>query len=98
VNATLDVPTQGVVRPYVIAGIGMYKSEFEVSFEGVSGSFDDTRVGFNGGAGVRFGLGGLAAFVEARYHTTTIEVDLDDFGTSGSQRISFIPVSFGIQF
>jgi opacity protein-like surface antigen len=98
VNATLAVPTAGPVQPYLIGGVGMYKTELKVSDAGSSFSVDDTQVGFNGGAGLRFRLGVISSFVEARFHTTTIELDLDEMGTTESQRINFVPVSFGIVF
>ena len=91
-NAILAVPTQSGIRPYVIGGVGMYnvKASFSASEDGESFDFSDseTKVGLNGGAGLRFGLGGLSTFLEARYHT----VFMDD------ERVSFVPVSFGIEF
>ena len=92
VNAILAVPTQGGVRPYVIGGVGAYnvKASFEASEDGESIEFSDdqTKVGLNGGAGLRFALGALSTFVEARYHMVFVE----------GERVSFLPISFGVEF
>lgn len=72
------------VRPYVIGGLGMYRTSAETF--GVEDS--STDLGLNGGAGVQFKLGSLQSFVEARYtHIMT-----DDEATK------VIPISFGIMF
>lgn len=92
VNALFAVPTQGGVRPYVIGGVGAYnvKASFEASEGGESIEFSDdqTKVGLNGGAGLRFSLGTIGTFVEARYHMVFVE----------GERVSFLPISFGVEF
>jgi opacity protein-like surface antigen len=92
INAELGVPTTGGIQPYVIGGVGMYQTKFSASGGGGSADFDDTNVGFNVGGGLRFGLAGLSTTLEARYHTTTIDAEGE------STRISFIPITFGIEF
>ena len=91
-NAIVAVPTQGGVRPYVIGGVGAYnvKASFSASEDGESIDFseDQTKIGVNGGAGLRFALGSLATFVEARYHTVFLS----------GERASYVPISFGVEF
>jgi hypothetical protein len=48
------------VRPYIIAGAGVYNSSY------IRGSTTDP--GFNAGLGARFALAGFDAFAEARLH------------------------------
>lgn len=92
VNAIVAVPTQGGVRPYLIGGVGIYQAK--ASFEGSDGetsesfSESDTKFGVNGGAGLRFALGTLSTFVEARYHAVFLE----------GERASYVPISFGVEF
>jgi hypothetical protein len=75
----------GMVKPYLIGGIGMYNTKFD----GQSGSTND--LGFNAGVGSQFSLGGLTAFGEARWHTIRNVGD-------GNQSAQFVPVSFGLMF
>lgn len=88
-NATLSTP--GLIGPYVIGGIGMYR----VSSDCTSCSSSSTNVGFNGGGGLKVGLGGLSVFVEARYHYVPGSNSTTGVGTSSTQ---FIPVSVGLTF
>jgi hypothetical protein len=70
--------------PYLIGGLGIYNSKL--------GDFDsDNAAGVNIGGGLRFPLGQLTTFVEARYHTT-----LSDEQRGG--RLQFIPITFGVVF
>jgi opacity protein-like surface antigen len=86
-NAAYTLP--GVaVRPYVIAGAGMYSSKADV--DGAESSSD---FGLNGGLGVRFALGGLSTYAEARLHNIFVK---DDAGEK--HNVQFSPISFGIQF
>ena len=72
------------VRPYVIGGLGMYRTTAEF------GDVEDTStdLGLNGGAGVQFKLAGLQTFVEARYTHIMTE----------DEATKVIPISFGIMF
>jgi len=84
INATISQP--GIMGIYAIAGLGIYKP-------GCDGCTNvDSRVGFNGGAGYKFGLSGFSAFVEARYHT------FSNGSNNGGGTTSWIPVVFGITF
>jgi hypothetical protein len=100
-NIVWDVPSVGPVRMYVTGGAGVYniKQEVEVPIivsdrrlrlgvatETVEAK--DTKFGVNGGVGVRFTLGGINPFVEARYHSMFTD----------SENTNVIPVTVGIMF
>ena len=80
-NIVVSPPGMGL---YGIGGLGLYHTS--ASCTGCTGS--ESKVGFNAGAGFKFGLTGFAAFVEARYHHVST--------TGGST--SFVPISFGLIF
>jgi hypothetical protein len=73
------------LRPYVIGGLGMYRTSGSGDLEDIESSTD---MGLNGGAGLRFKLAGMGAFVEARYTHIMTEDDAT----------KVIPISFGIIF
>jgi hypothetical protein len=92
--ANAVVSTPGMMGLYGIGGLGMYHlSSSGITCAGCSSS-SSNKIGFNAGAGFKFGLSGFSAFVEARYHRfsngTSNGVDL---GTT-----SWIPISFGVTF
>ncbi|MEO7458320.1 MAG: outer membrane beta-barrel protein [Gemmatimonadaceae bacterium] len=89
-NAILSTP--GILGPYLIGGIGVYNASAQCS--GCSSS--DTKVGFNGGAGFKIGLAGLAVFAEARYHYVPGGTDATTAGTRSATQ--FVPLSVGITF
>lgn len=70
-NLVLDIPTgEGAVAPYVGAGLNYGEASGSVSGGGLTLSADDSEVGGNILAGLRFGSAGPSPFVEARYATT----------------------------
>jgi hypothetical protein len=82
-NAVVNF-SQRTDSPYLIGGLGIYNSKL--------GDFDsDNAAGINVGGGLRFPLGQLNTFLEARYHTT-----LSDDERGG--RLQFIPITFGVIF
>lgn len=82
-NAVLTVSNAGGVRPYLIGGIGMYRSD---PGNGLDASTD---FGINGGGGLEFGLAGFSTFLEARYHNVF---------TDGDSDLTMIPIVFGLRF
>ena len=96
VGASADITygaSGGVIRPYLIGGIGVYRRRVSQDIEGAVDEFrslrdSETDVGFNGGLGVRLSLGGLAAFAEARYYSVSTQPD----------RTNFIPITVGVAF
>ena len=73
-------------KPYVVTGGGFYNSK-----DDVSGTKSKNDLGFSAGLGATFGLGPLAAILEARYHSISREA------ASGGN-IHFVPISLGIVF
>ncbi|MDB4879313.1 MAG: hypothetical protein JWL60_759 [Gemmatimonadetes bacterium] len=86
-NATLSLGPLGA-SPYLIGGVGAYQRHY-VADAGTSS--DRTSGGFNAGAGIRFPLGTMSTFIEARYHQM-----LGNAADGTSFR--FVPVTFGINF
>ncbi len=81
-NAMFPFGTAGAqVQPYASAGAGIYnlKANFDDYFVpnayivGGEGSGSTTKIGLNGGLGLRFQLSGLSTFVEARFHNVFTE-------------------------
>lgn len=73
-------------KPYLVTGGGFYNSKVDSPDAKSRNDF-----GFSAGLGATFGLGPLAAVIEARYHG--ISRDTDAGGT-----IHFVPVTIGIMF
>ena len=79
---------QGQVKPYVIGGIGYYDTQLQ-------GTSSTRKLGYNYGAGVKFGLTGASLFLEGRLH----EVKDATFGVGGGRSTAkFIPITLGIMF
>ena len=97
-NVVLIPSAVMTAKPYLIAGVGAYNVKTSVSNLvtplSSSGAFSsetsDTRIGFNGGLGLMFGLGPVGSMLEARYVTVN--------GKNGSGSLTYIPVSFGVTF
>ncbi len=85
-NGTIGLPL-GIARPYAIAGVGLInhnppsEDHGDHAHEGEGG----TEFAWNVGGGIRFGLGGLNVFAEAR---------LLDAGAGHRA----VPITFGISF
>lgn len=78
----------GPVKPYVIGGVGYYDTKLQ-------GTESTRKVGYNYGAGVKFGLTGASLFVEARMHN----IKDATFDVAGGRRTAkFIPITVGIMF
>jgi opacity protein-like surface antigen len=83
-NVVLQVPGMVVAKPYVIAGVG----EHRVKLDDGTNSDTESKMGWNVGGGLKFGLGTLNTMIEARYVTVN---------TSG-ESLHYVPVTFGIMF
>lgn len=89
-NAILNLgPTSAA--PYLIGGLGIYNLRSEVTIGGVKVSDSESKAGVNVGGGIRFPLGGISTFLEARYHYV-----LGD--KAEGTNAQFVPISFGVQF
>ena len=88
-NAIVNLGPTGAA-PYLIGGLGIYNRRF--SGNDLLGASDNkTTAGVNIGGGIRFPLGGISTFLEARYHMM--------LGSSDeAANFKFIPISFGVQF
>lgn len=73
-------------KPYVVTGAGFYNGKVDTA-----GARSRNDFGFSAGLGATFGLGPLAAVIEARYHGISRDTD-----AGGS--IHFVPVTLGIVF
>lgn len=84
--ATADLTINGHgapgLTPYLLGGAGIYN----VRRPAPLGESSLTNAGVNIGGGLRFGLTGFSAFVEARYHKV---IDQD---------VRIIPITFGLLF
>jgi len=87
-NAVLNLGPTGAA-PYLIGGLGIYNRRFSSDASGAADS--RTTAGVNVGGGIRFPLGTLTTFLEARYH---VMLGNQDEATN----LQFIPISFGVQF
>jgi opacity protein-like surface antigen len=78
----------GPVKPYLIGGVGYYDTQLK-------GTDATRKLGYNYGAGVKFGLTGASIFVEARMH----QINDATFAVGGARSSAkFIPVTVGIMF
>ena len=84
-NAVYAFPGTSV-KSYIVAGGGLYNTKLDVA-----GSKSENHRGLNVGAGVTFGLGPIASFIESRYHFISREP------TKGGV-IHFVPITFGLMF
>jgi hypothetical protein len=82
-NAVVNLG-QGSGSPFLIGGLGIYNSKF-----GVADS--ENAVGVNLGGGLRFPVGALNTFFEARYHAM-----LGERGAGAN--LQYIPIVLGIVF
>jgi hypothetical protein len=83
-NAVLSLGPTGA-SPYLIGGVGFYSSG------GTGSNGNKTVAGVNGGGGIRFPLGVMTTFIEARYHQMLGNAnDGTDF--------KFVPITFGVSF
>ena len=73
-------------KPYLLAGAGWYGSKVDTS-----AAKAQNNVGFNAGVGTTFGFGPAAAFIEARYHTISRNVEKGGV-------FQFVPITFGLMF
>ena len=86
----------GPVKPYIIAGVGAFNLKTDVG--GTSGP-SETKVGIDGGAGLEFKLGGIAAFVEGKLENIFTDQGLSGaVGSPSAFKTQIIPITFGIFF
>ena len=82
-NVTYRLPTtNSPMSPYLISGLGAYRSECSVG----PGCDATIRYGWNVGLGTKLYLLGFRSFLEARYHRTK----------RGDSDVHYVPVTFGL--
>ena len=76
--------------PYIIGGVGYYSARQTTTLVGGTSSVvTHNAMGLNGGVGMKFPLGMLSPFVEARYHMMLGDANKD---------VKFVPITFGVSF
>ena len=82
----------GMIRPYIMAGLGAYNLKTEL--DNTTGSVSDTQFGVNGGGGLMIRLGHtISAYAEAR-----VDNVFTDKGLIDTDQIQVVPVTFGVVF
>jgi opacity protein-like surface antigen len=96
-DAVFNVGSGKAAKFYLLAGVGVYnlKTTGNSSDVDLSDSNSQTKFGLNGGAGLKFNVGSLSPFVEARYHYVFTG---NDGNTDNSSKFQMIPVSVGLSF
>jgi len=93
-NVVLIPSAVMTAKPYLIAGVGAYNvsDRFSAPLGGdaFAAGGSSTRVGFNGGIGLMFGLGPVGSMLEARYVSVN--------GDNGEGSLTYIPLTFGVTF
>ena len=91
-NLVARVPAAMRVTPYVIGGLGVYNRHRTLVF----GNTSSTHLGFNAGAGLRFGGARGYTFLEIRYHTAGSGSEPQN--SVGRRDIRMVPITFGVSF
>lgn len=92
IGATLELAydlTSGRVCPYIIGGWGLYRLSGSYRNSATFRTFDQVSPAMIGGLGLRYRLGALRLFMEARAHGFT---NGDDWGPA------LIPITVGLTF
>ena len=75
-------------RPYVIGGLGFYRTNLKISGSGAGLSSESSDMGVQVGGGLEFKLSGISTFLEAKY------VNVFRQPTSWT----YVPITFGLHF
>jgi hypothetical protein len=90
--------TFGLGLPYLIGGIGYYSTKETGTSGGVTYNSDRANaLGLNGGVGLRFPLGVISTFAEIRYHKMMGSSNSNNLNLPSAD-VSYIPITFGINF
>jgi opacity protein-like surface antigen len=93
-NAVFAFPSVSPLRPYLLAGPGLYNGK--TTIDGLGSSESQTKFGLNAGAGFDFGMGKAKLFAEARFHAI-LKGTVD--ATSGEEKTAnMIPLTVGLRF
>lgn len=96
-DAVFNVGSGQAAKFYLLAGVGVYNLRTTGNDSGfdLSASNSQTKFGLNGGVGLKFNVGSLSPFVEARYHYVFTG---NNGNTDNSSKFQMIPVSVGLSF
>jgi opacity protein-like surface antigen len=67
VDVMYEFRSSSDVKPYVLAGIGLQNIKVSITSSPVTMETAFTKVGWNAGGGIRYGVGRTTLFLEARY-------------------------------
>jgi hypothetical protein len=74
------------VKSYLIGGGGLYNTRLDID-----GAKSENHLGLNAGAGMTFGFGPIASFLEVRYHFISRQ-------PAQGGVLHFVPITFGFMF
>ena len=90
VDVTYQTASPARVKPYAIAGVGLYHTVISLSTSDSTVDHAATKLAWNLGGGLTYALRGVTLFFEARYVNVA--------AVSGFPRTTFLPFSTGIRF
>jgi hypothetical protein len=98
-NAVYTIPSALPAKFYVIAGAGVYGERATLTSPDRTRT-SSTKFGLNAGAGVKFRVRTVGAFLEARYHNIIHGSDTSGHGGPDFylKSLQFVPISAGITF
>ena len=92
-NLEFSLLPTGMIRPYIVAGLGAYNVKTELD-NTAAASASDTKFGVNGGGGIMLHFGHtVSAYAEAR-----VDNVFTDQGFIDTKQIQVVPVTFGVVF
>jgi opacity protein-like surface antigen len=90
INLTYQSAAAARVKPYAIAGVGLYHTTISISTSDSTADRAASKLAWNVGGGVAFALRGVTLFFEARYVNVA--------AVPGFPRTTFLPFTTGIRF
>ena len=84
--------SRGHVRPYLLAGAGLYTVKIEPDGAGMA-TRSNARLGVNGGGGFMFTFGSLSLYTESRFEHLFV-----DRAADGVDSIEIVPLTCGVLF
>src|SRR6266699_2381206 len=89
-SSALGQPTAAHLKPYAIAGVGLYHTTISISTSESTADRAATKLAWNMGGGVALALRGVTLFFETRYVIVA--------AVSGFPRTTCLPFTTGIRF
>ena len=96
-DAVFNFGATRIAKFYLIGGAGIYNFKITSNNDEDLSNSSPTKFGLNGGAGIKFNVGSLSPFVEARYHY--VFLNGNNFDNNGNNpKFQMIPISVGLTF